>query len=93
MKERNGMTQLRSDANRTKFAEVKYFYSFFYSILFYFKIEDDAYQDAIGYSTGLIGKSGTGKVRAAQVDSKTKARISQKLQVCFSSFLFIYFIV
>ncbi len=51
--------------------------------LFYFKIEEDAYQDAVGYSTGLIGKSGSGKVRAAQVDSKTKAKISQKLQVCF----------
>ncbi len=57
--------------------------------LFYFKIEEDAYQDAIGFSTGLIGKSGSGKVRAAQVDSKTKAKISQKLQVCF--FLFPFF--
>jgi len=57
--------------------------------LFYFKIEEDAYQDAIGFSTGLIGKSGSGKVRAAQVDSKTKAKISQKLQVCF--FLFLLF--
>ncbi len=53
--------------------------------IFYFKIEEDAYQDAIGFSTGLIGKSGSGKVRAAQVDSKTKAKISQKLQVCFFS--------
>jgi ABC-type glutathione transport system ATPase component len=37
----------------------------------------------VGFSTGLVGKSGSGKVRAAQVDSKTKAKISQKLQVCF----------
>ncbi|CAF3593161.1 unnamed protein product [Rotaria sp. Silwood1] len=64
MKERLGMTQLRAEANQTKFGE----------------IEEDAYQDAIGFSTGMIGKSGSGKVRAAQVDSKTKARISQKLQ-------------
>ncbi len=67
MKERLGMTQLRAQANQMKFGE----------------IEEDAYQDAIGFSTGLIGKSGSGKVRAAQVDSKTKAKISQKLQVCF----------
>jgi hypothetical protein len=62
----------------------KHFYknlSFYFS----FKIEEDAYQDAIGFSTGLIGKSGSGKIRAAQVDSKTKAKISQKLQVSFFS--------
>ena len=78
MKERLGMTQLRAQANQMKFGE----------------IEEDAYQDAIGFSTGLIGKSGSGKVRAAQVDSKTKAKISQKLQVCFIfiSFLIISFI-
>lgn len=64
MKERLGMTELRTQANQMKFGQ----------------IEEDAYQDAIGYSTGLIGKSGSGKVRAAQVDSKTKAKISQKLQ-------------
>jgi U4/U6 small nuclear ribonucleoprotein PRP31 len=45
------------------------------------QIEEDAYQDAVGFSFGAIGKSGSGKVRAAQVDSKTKAKISQKLQV------------
>ncbi|CAF0788507.1 unnamed protein product [Rotaria sordida] len=64
MKERLGMTQLRAEANQMKFGE----------------IEEDAYQDAIGFSTGMIGKSGSGKVRAAQVDSKTKAKISQKIQ-------------
>lgn len=70
MKERLGMTELRTQANQMKFGQ----------------IEEDAYQDAIGYSTGLIGKSGSGKIRAAQVDSKTKAKISQKLQVWFSFF-------
>ncbi len=53
--------------------------------IFYFKIEEDAYQDAIGFSTGLIGKSGSGKVRAAQVDSKTKAKVS-------SLFIFFFFL-
>ena len=76
MKERLGMTELRTQANQMKFGQ----------------IEEDAYQDAIGYSTGLIGKSGSGKVRAAQVDSKTKAKISQKLQVRFlCAFHFISF--
>ncbi|CAF1259743.1 unnamed protein product [Adineta ricciae] len=64
MKERLGMTELRSGANKTAFGT----------------IEEDAYQEDLGFSAGLIGKSGSGKVRAAQVDSKTKARISQKLQ-------------
>jgi hypothetical protein len=90
MKERLGMTQLRTQANQMKFGEVSLFIrDFHFFIEIYFKIEEDAYQDAIGYSTGLIGKSGSGKVRAAQVDSKTKAKISQKLQVCF--FLFLLF--
>ncbi|CAF4343925.1 unnamed protein product, partial [Adineta steineri] len=56
---------------------------------YFFKIEEDAYQDAVGFSTGMLGKSGSGKVRAAQFDPKTKAKISQKLQVCF---LLIHFI-
>jgi U4/U6 small nuclear ribonucleoprotein PRP31 len=64
MKERMGVTELRKQANRMTFGE----------------IEEDAYQDDLSFSTGQIGKSGTGRVRAAQVDSKTKARISQKLQ-------------
>ena len=42
------------------------------------EIQEDAYQDDLNFSTGQIGKSGS--VRATQVDSKTKARISQKLQ-------------
>lgn len=64
MKERLGITELRKQANRMTFGE----------------IEEDAYQEDLSFSTGQIGKSGTGRVRAAQVDSKTKARISQKLQ-------------
>ena len=64
MKERLGLTELRKQANRMTFGE----------------IEEDAYQEDLSFSTGQIGKSGSGRVRAAQVDSKTKARISQKLQ-------------
>ena len=65
MKERLGMTELRKQENRMTFGE----------------IEEDAYQDDLSFSTGQMGKSGAnGRIRAAQVDSKTKARISQKLQ-------------
>lgn len=64
MKERLGITELRKQANRMTFGE----------------IEQDAYQEDLNFSSGQIGKDGSGRVRAAQVDSKTKARISQKLQ-------------
>jgi U4/U6 small nuclear ribonucleoprotein PRP31 len=63
IKERLGTTELRKQANRMTFGE----------------IQEDAYQDDLNFSTGQIGKSGSG-IRATQVDSKTKARISQKLQ-------------
>jgi U4/U6 small nuclear ribonucleoprotein PRP31 len=65
------------EANQMKSGEVrlfnKEFYLFIYFV-FYLKIED-AYQDAICFSTDLIGKSGSGKVRAVQVDSKTTLNI------------------
>jgi U4/U6 small nuclear ribonucleoprotein PRP31 len=64
MKERLGLTELRKQANRMTFGE----------------IEEDAYQEDLSFSSGQIGKSAGGRIRAAQVDSKTKARISQKLQ-------------
>ena len=63
MKERLGMTEMRKQANRVTFGE----------------IQEDAYQEDLSFSTGQIGKSSNGRIRAAQVDSKTKARISQKL--------------
>ena len=44
------------------------------------QIEDDAYQEDLGYSRGTIGKTGTGRIRMAQVDEKTKVRISKTLQ-------------
>lgn len=46
----------------------------------FFKIEDDAYQEDLGYSRGTIGKAGTGRIRLPQVDEKTKVRISKTLQ-------------
>jgi len=64
MKERLGMTEMHKQANRTNFGE----------------IEDDAYQDSIGYSLGQLGKRGSGRIRAAQVDNKTQVRISKTLQ-------------
>lgn len=49
-------------------------------LLIYIQIEDDAYQEDLGYTRGTIGKSGTGRIRHAQVDEKTKVRISKTLQ-------------
>lgn len=64
MKERYGITELRKQANRINFAE----------------IEEDAYQEDLGFSLGQVGKAGTGRIRAAQIDEKTKVRISKTLQ-------------
>lgn len=44
------------------------------------QIEDDAYQEDLGYTRGTIGKSGTGRIRLPQIDEKTKVRISKTLQ-------------
>ena len=62
------------------------------------QIEEDAYQEDLGFSLGTMGKGKSGKVRGPPVDSKTKARISKTLQVlemifpwqngCLSFFLF-----
>lgn len=64
LKERLGMTEIRKQRNEIKFAE----------------IEEDAYQEDLGVSYGNIGKSGSGRIRTAQVDSKTQVRITQKIQ-------------
>ncbi|XP_054762711.1 U4/U6 small nuclear ribonucleoprotein Prp31-like [Lytechinus pictus] len=64
MKDKLGMTDMRKQANRMNFAE----------------IEEDAYQEDLGFSLGQVGKSGTGRVRAAQVDNKTQVKISKSLQ-------------
>ncbi|KAH7638573.1 U4/U6 small nuclear ribonucleoprotein Prp31 [Dermatophagoides farinae] len=64
LKERLVITDLRKQANRLNFAE----------------IEDDAYQNDLGFTTGQMGKSGSGKIRGPQIDEKTKVRISKTLQ-------------
>ncbi|KAE8750529.1 hypothetical protein FOCC_FOCC002823 [Frankliniella occidentalis] len=64
MKERYAVTELRKQQNRLNFAD----------------IEDDAYQEDLGYNRGTIGKTGTGRIRLPQVDEKTKVRISKTLQ-------------
>ncbi|KAF7495732.1 U4/U6 small nuclear ribonucleoprotein Prp31 [Sarcoptes scabiei] len=64
LKERLVITDLRKQANRMNFAE----------------IEDDAYQNDLGFSAGQMGKSSGGRIRAPQIDEKTKVRISKTLQ-------------
>lgn len=36
------------------------------------QIDEDAYQEDLGYSRGTIGRTGTGRIRLPQVDEKTK---------------------
>lgn len=57
------------------------FYIRYQAILVVVQIEDDAYQEDLGFSLGQLGKSGSGRVRQAQVNDATKARISKSLQV------------
>ncbi|KAK4337325.1 hypothetical protein RND71_043496 [Anisodus tanguticus] len=64
LKERMAMTEFRKQTNRMNFGE----------------IEEDAYQDDLSFTTGTIGKSGSGRIRKPQVDNKTKVRISRGLQ-------------
>ncbi|KAG4068146.1 hypothetical protein HA402_001571 [Bradysia odoriphaga] len=63
MKERYALTEFRKQANRLNFGD----------------IDEDAYQEDLGYSRGTIGKAGTGRIRLPQVDEKTKVRISKTL--------------
>ncbi|XP_027549480.1 U4/U6 small nuclear ribonucleoprotein Prp31-like, partial [Neopelma chrysocephalum] len=44
------------------------------------RIEEDAYQEDLGFSLGHLGKAGSGRVRQTQVNEATKARISKTLQ-------------
>jgi len=64
-KERYAVTEMRKQANRMNFGE----------------IEEDVYQNDLGYSRGNIGKGGIGSgIRAAQIDERTKVRVSQTLK-------------
>ncbi|CAF1688897.1 unnamed protein product, partial [Adineta ricciae] len=64
MKERYRRSELRAGVEQSTFAT----------------IVEDAYESDLGLSRGRIGQSGSGILRTPQIDSKTKARISQKLQ-------------
>lgn len=66
MKERYAVTELRKQANRMNFGE----------------LAEDVYQNDLGFSRGNIGKSsaGSGGIRMAQVDERTKVRVSQTLK-------------
>uniref|UniRef100_A0A182JDF3 U4/U6 small nuclear ribonucleoprotein Prp31 n=1 Tax=Anopheles atroparvus TaxID=41427 RepID=A0A182JDF3_ANOAO len=64
MKERYAMTEFRKQANRMNFGD----------------IDEDAYQEDLGYTRGTIGKAGAGRIRLPQIDEKTKVRISKTLQ-------------
>lgn len=55
--------------------------------LSFLQIEEDAYQEDLGFSLGHLGKSGSGRVRQTQVNEATKARISKTLQVRNGRFL------
>ena len=56
---------MRKQANRMNFGE----------------IEEDVYQNDLGYNRGNIGKGGAGGgIRMAQIDERTKVRASQTLK-------------
>ncbi len=51
-------------------------------MLLFLQIQEDAYQDDLGFSTGQLGKGGaSGPVRGPTVDKKTQVSISKRLQV------------
>jgi len=65
MKERYAVTELRKQANRMTFGE----------------INEDIIQTDMGYDRGNIGKGGIGGgIRMAQIDERTKVRVSQTLK-------------
>uniref|UniRef100_A0A1I7YNS0 U4/U6 small nuclear ribonucleoprotein Prp31 n=1 Tax=Steinernema glaseri TaxID=37863 RepID=A0A1I7YNS0_9BILA len=65
-KERLGLTELRKKANRMNFGE----------------LQEDVMQDNMGFTLGQAsgGGAGSGSIRAAAIDNKTRVRMSQKLQ-------------
>jgi len=64
MKERMAVTDFRKAANRMTFGEM----------------EEDLYQNDMGYTRGQIGKGGGGKIRKVTLDEKTRVRLSKTLQ-------------
>jgi U4/U6 small nuclear ribonucleoprotein PRP31 len=66
MKERYAITEIRKQANRMTFGS----------------IQEDAYQDDLGFDAGQLGRGGvSGPVRAPTADKKTQVSISKRLQV------------
>ncbi len=87
MKEKYAQTEMRKQANRMTFGEVCqtvfYFWvcgNFWQLTLFCWQIEEDAYQEDLGYTRGMMGKGGPGRIRGPTIDEKTKVRISKTLQ-------------
>lgn len=78
------MTEFRKQANRLNFGDVSVNIQQKLKLLatnkLYSQIDEDAYQEDLGYSRGTIGRTGTGRIRLPQVDEKTKVRISKTLQ-------------
>ncbi|CAD6184556.1 unnamed protein product [Caenorhabditis auriculariae] len=66
MKERLGMTELRKKQNRMNFGE----------------LAEDVMQEHMGFDLGHVktGNAAGGRIRTGVVDSKTRLRMSQKLQ-------------
>ena len=65
MKDRYAITEMRKQANRMTFGS----------------IEEDAYQEDLGFNTGQLGKGGVaGTIRAPTADKKTQVSISKRLQ-------------
>ena len=86
MKDRYAITEVRKQANRMTFGSVstKFLWILYYVLwwMFGMQIEEDAYQDDLGFSTGQLGKGGIGgPIRGPTVDKKTQVSISKRLQV------------
>lgn len=64
MKQKLALTELRKQANRVHFGV----------------IQEDIYQDSIGFGLNALAQPGSGNVRTAVIDSKTKISISKRLQ-------------
>ncbi|KII66023.1 U4/U6 small nuclear ribonucleoprotein Prp31 [Thelohanellus kitauei] len=63
-KQKYALTELRKQANRVYLGQ----------------IQEDVYQDAIGFGLNSLVQPGSGKVRTAAIDTKTKISISKRLQ-------------
>ncbi len=90
MKDRYAQSSMRKQTNRMTFGEVRKVPKLCLLCLLFLpvhicvltQIEQDAYQEDLGLSTGQLGKGGVaGPVRGPTVDKKTQVSISKRLQV------------